>query len=320
MERRRVGRTGMAVSALCFGTMSFGREADEATAAALYAACREAGVDVFDCAEMYSDGRAEEILGRLIAHERDAVTVATKCGYGAPGAAHGDGSRRAVLSGIEGSLRRLRTDRVELLYLHRLDPATDPEITLRALEDAVTAGKALAIGASNFAAWQVARWLGRSERRGWAGFAAIQPMYSLVKRQAEVELLPMAAAEGIGVFPYSPLGGGLLTGKYRGGGSAGRLAENPRYRARYAEAWMHETAGALADLAAARGLHPVTLAVAWAAAHPAVTAPILGARSVEQLAPALAAADLAMTPELYGEITALSVAPPPATDRLEERA
>lgn len=318
MHRRRIGRTGLTVSALSFGTMSFGREADEETSAALYAACRDAGIDMFDCAEMYSGGLAEEILGRLIAHERDAVTIATKCGYGRTGARHGEGGRRAVLAGIEGSLRRLGTDRVELLYLHRLDPETAPEITLRALEDVVTAGKVLAIGASNFAAWQVARWLGLSERRGWARFAAIQPMYSLVKRQAEVELLPMATAEGLGVFPYSPLGGGLLTGKYRAGG-AGRLTENDRYRARYDPAWMHATAGGLTALAEARGEHPATLAVAWVAAHPAVTAPIIGARSVEQLRPALAAAELAMTPELYTEISALSLAPPPATDRLEEQ-
>lgn len=317
MQRRALGQTGITVSALCLGTMSFGGDADEATAGALYRACREAGVDFFDCAATYNGGRAEEILGRLMAGERDHLTITTKCGYGSGDAPHGVGSRYEILSSVEVSLRRLGTDRIDVLFLHRFDPATDPEETLRALEDVVTAGKVLHLGTSNFAAWQIARWLGHSERRGWAKFAVLQPMYNLVKRQAEVEILPMAVAEGLAVTPYSPLGGGLLTGKYARG-AAGRLTANDRYATRYGPEWMHRAAEDLSALAAGRGVHPASLAVAWAGAHPGVTAPIIGARSVEQLAPSLAAADLAMTPELYAEIAALSIAPPPPTDRLEE--
>jgi aryl-alcohol dehydrogenase-like predicted oxidoreductase len=317
MERRPLGCTGLEISALAFGTMSFGAAADEGESARLYAACREAGIDVFDCADVYADGYAEEILGRLAAHERESVVLTTKAGYGRAAEPGGRAGRAHLLRSVEASLRRLGTDRVELLFLHRFDPRTDLEGTLRALEDLVRAGKVVHLGASNFAAWQVATALGISARRGWAGFEAIQPMYSLVKRQAEVELLPLAASEGLGVMPYSPLGGGLLTGKYRAGG-AGRLTADARYAARYGPGWMHETAAALAGLAEARGVSPASLAVAWAAAHPAVTAPIIGARTVEQLWPSLAAAKIAMTPELRSEISALAPAPPPATDRLEE--
>ena len=318
MERRRLGRTGLEVSRLCFGTMAFGAEADEAEAGRLYAACREAGIDLFDCAAAYSDGRAEEILGRLAAHERDAVTIATKAGYGRTGEPGGRCGRAEFVRSVEGSLRRLGTDRIEILFLHRFDPHTDLEQTLRALDDLVGAGKVLHLGASNFAAWQVAKALGISDRRGWARFDVLQPMYNLVKRQAEVELLPLAAAEGLGVMTYSPLAGGLLSGKYRSA-SSGRLARDPRYAARYAPAWMHDTATALAALAEARGVSPVRLAVAWAGGHPTVSAPIVGARTLEQLRPALAAVDIAMTPELREALSALGREPPPATDRLEER-
>jgi aryl-alcohol dehydrogenase-like predicted oxidoreductase len=178
------------------------------------------------------------------------------------------------------------------------------------------------VGASNYAAWQVAIGLGISARHAWSRFDVIQPMYNLVKRQAEVEILPLAAAEGLGVISYGPVGGGLLSGKYRWGEKAakGRLATNAEYNARYGQQWIYETANRFADFAKQRGHHPVSLAVAWAGAHPAITAPIIGARNVEQLAASLKAVEIDMTPELRAEITALSRTPPPATDRLEEQA
>ena len=318
MQTTLLGRTGVTVSRLCFGTMSFGGDADEAEAGRLYAACRDAGITFFDCADVYAKGRSEEILGRLIASERDRLVITTKLGSGEEANAKGL-SRRHIARAVEASLRRLGTDRVDVLFVHRFDEETAMEETLRGLEDVVRAGKALYLGASNWAAWQVAKALGLSARHGWTRFDVLQPMYNLVKRQAEVELLPLAQSEGLAVTPYSPVGGGLLTGKYRSADASGRIRAVDFYARRYAPAWMHETAGRFADLAQRLGLHPVTLAVAWVAAHPGVTAPIVGARSVEQLRPALLALDVAMTGELKREIDALSPTPPPATDRLEEQ-
>jgi aryl-alcohol dehydrogenase-like predicted oxidoreductase len=321
MRHKLLGRTGLRVSALCFGTMSFGGDADEATAGAMYAACRQRGINFFDCADAYSRGKAETILGRLMAQERDDLIVTTKCfnPMGPDVNARG-GNRRHVTRAVEASLKRLGTDRVEVLFMHRWDPDVPLEETLRALEDLVRAGKVLHLGASNYTAWQVAKGLGISERRGWARFDVIQPMYSLVKRQAEVEILPLARAEGLGVITYSPAGGGLLSGKYGPGKrpDAGRLMTSKDYTARYGEDWVFDTAGKFAALAAARGHHPVSLAVAWAAAHPDVTAPIIGARDLAQLQPSLQAPEIEMTAELRAEISALGRTPPPATDRLEE--
>ncbi len=326
MEMRLLGRTGLRVSRLCLGTMCFGREADEAESGAIYAAARERGINFIDCADSYSAGRAEEILGRLAASERDQLILTSKCfnpmgsDPGGPGPNDRGGNRRHVTRAVEASLRRLGTDRVEVLFMHRWDPDTPLEETLRALEDLVRAGKVLHLGASNYAAWQVAKGLGIADARGWARFDVIQPMYSLVKRQAEAEILPLARAEGLGVMTYSPLGGGLLSGKYAPGRrpEGARLATDKAYAARYGEDWVYETAEKFTVLAGAHGVHPVSLAVAWVAAHPDVTAPIVGARNLEQLRPALEALEVAMTPELRAEVSALARTPPPATDRLEE--
>ena len=184
--------------------------------AALYAACRDAGITFFDCANVYAKGRSEEILGRLIAPERDEVVITTKVGFGDKTNAKGL-SRRHIAQSVEASLKRLGTDRVDVLFVHRWDGETAMEETLRGLEDVVRAGKMLYLGVSNWAAWQIAKALGLAERRGWTPFTLLQPMYNLVKRQAEVELLPLALSEGLAVTPFSPVGGGLLSGKYRHG-------------------------------------------------------------------------------------------------------
>jgi aryl-alcohol dehydrogenase-like predicted oxidoreductase len=218
---------------------------------------------------------------------------------------------------VEASLRRLQTDRVDVLFLHQIDRLTPLEETLRAFEDLVRAGKVVYSGLSNHAAWQTQLALDLQARHGWAPLQIIQPMYNLVKRQAEVEILPMAEANGVGVIAYSPGGGGLLTGKYAEKAS-GRLATSKMYEARYGEEWMHEVAAKFAAFCRGRGLHPMSVAVAWVAAHPAVTAPIIGARSVEQLQASLDSVKIDMTPQLRAEISALSRTPPPATDRLEE--
>ena len=321
MDHRLLGRTGLKVSRLCFGTMSFGGDADEAASAEMYATCRDRGINFFDCADAYSKGRAEEILGRLMAHERDNLIVTTKCfNPMGPDTNASGANRRHITRAVEASLKRLGTDRVEVLFMHRWDRTLPLEETLRGLEDLVRAGKVLHLGASNYAAWQIAKGLGISERHGWARFEVIQPMYSLVKRQVEVEMLPLARAEELGVITYSPVGGGLLSGKYGPGQrpETGRIVTNKEYTARYGEDWVYETAAAFTGLAQARGHHPVSLAVAWAAAHPDVTCPIVGARNAEQLAPSLEALEIEMTPGFRAEISALGRAPAPATDRLEE--
>ena len=322
MEYRFLGRTGVRVSPLCFGTMSFGGDADRETARAMYAACRDRGINFFDCANAYQKGAAEEILGELIATERDELVITSKFWnpMGADVNAQGT-SRRHLALAVEASLQRLKTDRIDVYFIHHWDDATPLEDTLRGLEDLVASGKVLYLGASNFAAWQIAKALGIADRRGWSRLDVIQPMYNLVKRQAEVEILPLAEAEGLGVITYSPMGGGLLSGKYRDvlSPNSSRLIADAKYGVRYGEEWARETATNFAALAEAKGVHPATLAVAWAASHPGVTTPIIGARNIEQLAPSLAALEYTLSPDQRAEISALSRTPPLATDRLEEQ-
>lgn len=322
MDYKFLGQTGVKVSALCLGTMSFGGDADEATATAMFHRCRELGVNFFDCANIYAGGRAEEVLGRLIAPCRDEIILTSKVYFPTgPDVNAAGASRRHIRQAVEASLKRLGTDRIDLYFIHRFDDHTPLEETLRALDDLVHQGKVLYLGASNFAAWQVAKALGISARTGWARFECLQPMYNLVKRQAEVELLPLALSEQLGVIPYSPLGGGLLTGKYGPGQqpASGRLVENVMYKTRYGEAWVYEVAEHFTQFARERGYEPAALAVAWVASHPAVTAPIIGARHLAQLEGSLKALEIKLTPELRAEIAALSPEPPPATDRNEER-
>jgi aryl-alcohol dehydrogenase-like predicted oxidoreductase len=207
-------------------------------------------------------------------------------------------------------------DAVDLLYLHRFDPATPLEETLETFARLQSDGVIRQIGLSNFAAWQVMKAQAVAAQFG-TRIDAIQPMYNLVKRQVEVELLPMAADQGIAVFSYSPLGGGLLSGKYAAG-QVGRLSEDSRYAARYGQPAMHAAAAGIAALAAEVGIPAATLAVAWVMAHPLRPNPILSARNTEQLLPSLAALDVTLDPALYARLSALYPAPPPATDRLEE--
>jgi aryl-alcohol dehydrogenase-like predicted oxidoreductase len=322
MKTVRLGRTGLSVSELCFGTMSFGGDADEAEAGRLYRACRDAGITFFDCANVYNGGRAEEILGRLIAQERDQLVITSKVGMPlSDGGPNDSGSnRRHITRAVEDSLRRLNTDRLDIYFLHKWDPHTPIEESLRALEDLVRAGKVLHIGASNFAAWQLAKSLGLQDQNGWSRFDIIQPMYNLVKRQSEVEILPLAQAEDLAVISYGPNAGGLLTGKYRSGQrpDGTRLVQNTMYSKRYDVPWYYETAEAFTALADARGDHPVSLAVAWAAHHPGITCPIIGARNVDQLQASLESVNVEMTDALWREIAALSQQPASATDRNEE--
>jgi aryl-alcohol dehydrogenase-like predicted oxidoreductase len=322
MQYRTLGRTGVQVSRLCLGTMSFGGDADEEVSAAMYRRARETGINFVDTADVYGRGRAEEILSRLIAAERDDLVIASKVHFPMGAGVNESGlSRRHIRLAVEGSLRRLGTDRLDLYFVHGFDELTAMEETLRALDDLVHAGKILYPAVSNWAAWQIATVLGISAAAGLARFVCVQPMYSLIKRQAEVEILPMAAAEGLGVISYSPLASGMLTGKYSGGGrpQVGRLLVNQVHIRRYADPAYLGVADRFVAHAHARGVDPASLAVAWVAAHPAITAPIIGARNVEQMEASLGALEIAMTPEWRAEISALSPEPPPTTDRSEEK-
>lgn len=322
MDYRYMGNTGVKVSQLCFGTMSFGGDADEEMSRALYQMCRTAGINFFDCANVYAHGRSEEILGELIHSERDQIVLTSKAYFPVSEDVNARGaSRKHLVDAVAGSLRRLKTDYIDVFFIHRFDDMTGLEETLRGLEDLVRQGKILYPAVSNFAAWQVEKALGIQERLGWARLAVLQPMYNLVKRQAEVEILPMAQAENLAVIPYSPLGGGLLSGKYSAGQKpeSGRLIANAMYQVRYAEEWMYTAAEKFTALAHDLGYHPASLAVAWVGSHPGVTAPIIGARNLGQLEDSLKSVDVAMTPELRGRISALTPTPPPATDRNEEQ-
>jgi aryl-alcohol dehydrogenase-like predicted oxidoreductase len=253
--------------------------------------------------------------------ERDQLVLATKAYFpSGPGPNDRGTSRYHLVRAVEASLRRLGTDRIDLYYLHRFDDVTDLGDTLRALDDLVRAGKILYPAVSNFAAWQVAHALGVQRAAGYAPIAALQPMYNLGKRTAEIELLPMAAALGVGVIAYSPTGGGLFTGKYGAGRTpaSGRLVENKMYRTRYGDPELYALADRFGALAAELGHAPATLAVAWAASHPAMTSVIVGGRSVEQLRETLAANALDLDEATRARISALTPAPPPATDRNEE--
>ncbi len=319
MKTKLLGRTGIHVSQLCFGTMSFGGDADEATSASMYKAVRDAGINFFDTANEYNKGRSEEILGRLAKDHRNDLVISTKCfNKTGPDVNAGGANRRHVVQAVEASLRRLQTDRIDVLFLHRFDPVTPIDEMMRGLEDLVRSGKVIYPAVSNWSAWQTQRAVDIQERNNWARLQVIQPMYNLVKRQAEVELLPMAAANGIGVIPYSPAAAGLLSGKYSGE-ATGRLKTNKMYEARYGEEWAFETSEKYVAFCRQKGLHPVSAAIAWVGAHPAITAPIIGARNLEQLKDSLASVEIDMTPELRAEISDLSRTPPPATDRLEEQ-
>jgi len=289
---------GTPASRFAFGTMQFGGAADKAASRAMFDACIDAGITHFDTAHLYTDGAAETRLGRFAAAQRDRLVIATKAGY------TGGAGRENILAQFDTSRQRLAMDYVDILYLHRFDPDTPLRETMATFADLKARGLIGHVGLSNFAAWQVMKAACIAAEFD-LGVSILQPMYSLVKRQAEVEILPMAAAEGMAVAGYSPLAGGLLTG-------------NERYAIRYGQDWMTAAAKALVEIAGELGTDPATLAVAWAARHPAGPVPLISGRSAEQIAPALAALDFPMDDALYERLSALTPAPPPATDRTEE--
>ncbi|MBN2310670.1 MAG: aldo/keto reductase [Candidatus Hydrogenedentes bacterium] len=310
-----LGSSGIRVSELCLGTMTFGKEADEATSKVLMDRALDAGINFFDTANIYNEGRTEEIVGRWIGPHRDGLILASKVHFPTGDGVNDSGSgRRHILREVEKSLQRLQTDWLDIVYLHHWDEHTPIEESLAALTTLVEQGKVMYCGVSNFSAWQTMKAMAVSAANGFAPIACIQPMYNLVKRQAEVELLPLAASEGLGVCPYNPLAAGVLTGKYLRG-EQGRLHESDMYKERYKDPSYAETAARFVDYAQANGLSPAALAVAWVLRHPAVTSAIIGARNLDQLNDTLGCLDIPLDADRRSKVSALAPAPPLATDR-----
>jgi 1-deoxyxylulose-5-phosphate synthase len=300
------------VSRLSLGTMTFGLQCDEPTSVAILDRAAEGGVDFLDSSDAYplggdlaTRGVTEEILGRWLRGRRDRFIVATKC-FVPTGPAPFDGgnSRKHILDAVEASLRRLQTDYIDLYQLHGYDPATPIDETLGALDDLVHQGKVRYLGCSNFLTYQLVRAVGRTETLRLARLDCVQPRYNLLFRQIEREMLPYCREEGIGVIPYNPIAGGLLSGKHSRAnpppestrftlGTAGKM-----YQDRYWHDREFDTVEALRGLADEAGVSLVTLAVAWVLANPAVTAPIIGASRPEQLDASLAAAEFTIDDEL----------------------
>jgi aryl-alcohol dehydrogenase (NADP+) len=293
----RFGRTGLSVSQLCLGTMTFGVQCDEAASRAILDRAAAGGITFLDTADVYplggtaeTVGRTEEILGRWLKGRRHSLIVATK-GFGATGPNPWDVglSRKHLLDAIDASLRRLGTDYVDLYQLHHPDPNTPIDETLGALDAIVTSGKARYVGCSNLPAWETARALGRSDVLRVARFASVQPRYNLLFRQVERELFPLCAAEGLAVIPYNPLAGGFLSGKHKretGPTTGTRFTLGTaakRYQERYWREREFETVEELRGLAAEAGMSMTQLALAWVLANPVVTSPIVGASRAEQL-------------------------------------
>ena len=305
MRHVNFGRTGLRVSALCLGTMTFGLQCDESVSRAILDAAADGGIDFLDTADVYplggdakTAGRTEEIVGAWMKGRRHELIVATKC-FGQMGPKPWDQgmSRKHILKAIDASLERLQTDYVDIYQLHGFDPTTPIDEALEALDTVVRSGKARYVGVSNWMAHRLARALGRSEVKGLAHICSAQPRYNLLFRTFERDLLPMCEEEGVAVIPYNPLAGGLLTGKHQSKdappeGSRFTLGRaGSMYQARYWHERQFETVEALRTLAAEAGMSLATLAVAWVMANPAVTAPIIGASHPGQLADSLAAAE-----------------------------
>jgi aryl-alcohol dehydrogenase-like predicted oxidoreductase len=320
MQHTRLGGTGLKVSRLCLGTMTFGLQIDEAASRSVLDRAVEGGITFIDTADVYPlgggvdlAGRTEEIIGRWMKGRRHELVLATKC-FGRTGPQPWDvgNNRRHILDAIDASLRRLGTDYVDLYQLHQDDPETPLDETLRALDDVVRAGKVRYIGCSNFLAYRLALALGRSDVLGTSRFVSVQPRYNLLFRQVERELLPLCQDEGVGVIPYNPLAGGMLSGKHRRGTPA---AEGTRFTIQnagqmYQDRYFHDpefdAVEAFEKIAAEAGLKPATLAVAWVTHQPAITAPIIGASRPDQLDETLAAVDADVSPDLVARLNTLT--------------
>ena len=320
MKHIRLGRTGLSVSRLCLGTMTFGYQCDEDVSRSILDAAAEGGITFIDTADVYplggdgsTVGRTEEIVGRWMNGRRDEFVVATKC-VGPMSTRRWDrgASRKHIMDAVDGSLRRLQTDYIDLYQMHQFDPSVTQDETLSALTDLVRVGKVRYIGCSNYLAYELARGVGRSEALGLARYDSVQPRYNLLYRNIERELLPLCQEEGIGVIPYNPLAGGFLSGKHQRGNptegtrfTLGTAME--RYQERYWHDRQFDAVDALRPLAAETAVSVATLAVQWVLANPVVTAPIVGASRPEQLADALAAVTTPLDVEVKSALDELTI-------------
>ncbi len=305
MEYRRLGSTGLKVSPICLGGWRFGRETDEKSSIELIHHFLDQGFNFIDTANTYSRGVSETFVGKAVKGRRDQVVIATKV-WGRMGDGPNDAglSRRHILQQVEASLRRLNTDYIDLYQAHSVDVDTPLEETLSVLNDLVHQGKVRYIGCSNFPAWRLCKALWISDKRGWARFDTVQPSYSLLNRAPESELVPLCVDQGIGIINYSPLAGGLLTGKYRPGAPiprGSRAANEEGMRRRLTDSNLAAVAQ-LSEYAQGLGMSVSQLALAWLLAKPAVTAPIIGARSIDQLDENLKAVDFQLDADVIAEI------------------
>ena len=322
MQYRKFGNTGLSVSRLCLGTMTFGLQTDEDVSRQILDKATDAGVNFIDTADVYPlgggeehAGRTEEIVGRWLKGRRDRFIVATKaCGKVGPSPWDQGASRKHLLDAIDASLRRLGTDYVDLYQLHSDDRETPLDETLEALDTIVRSGKARYIGVSNYLAYRLARALGRADVLRTARFVSVQPRYNLLFRQIERELLPLAAEEQLAVIPYNPLAGGLLTGKYRHDaapsegrftGSVGKAGS--MYQDRYWHDREFATIDKLRGIVEAAGQPLITTSIAWVLANPTITSVLIGASRPDQLDASLAAAGFVLAPELKTQLDEATV-------------
>lgn len=315
MQQRPLGRSGLAVSRLALGTMTWGRDTDADDAAAQLKSFLDAGGNLIDTADVYGDGDAEAVIGSLIGTlvPRDDLIIATKAGLRPGAARRRDNSRGHLLRTLDASLRRLGTDYVDLWQVHGYDPDTPLEETLAAMDYAVSSGRVRYIGVSNFSGWQTARaatW--QAAFPGRAPIVATQVEYSLLERGIEREVIPACAALGLGILPWSPLGRGVLTGKYRHGRPADSRAASPhfeRFVATYLDPRCSAIVEAVATAAAGLGVSPLEVALAWVRDRPGVVAPILGARTVGQLLGALQVERMTLPEEIAQALDDVSAPP-----------
>ncbi|AIQ61466.1 aldo/keto reductase [Paenibacillus borealis] len=286
MEYKRLGNSGLQVSALGLGTNSFGKRADQETSIRIIHAAMDQGINFIDTANIYAGSESERIIGLALEGRRHEAVLATKAGLPKHDGPDGSGSsRRHLMQELEGSLRRLKTDHVDLYQIHAFDPYTPLEETLRTLDDMISSGKVRYIGASNYAAWELMKALGISEAHNWAKYVSIQCSYSLADRTPEAELLPLCLDQGLGIIPYFPLAGGILTGKYAGSGSApagSRAETDPNFR-RFLTPGRISLGEQVSSIAEELGTSPAALSLAWLMSRPAVSTVIVGATRVEQV-------------------------------------